>query len=145
GRRKRFRNKNGEPGDLSFRETMNPPLSARIDLHRFPPYKNPLRPSRPVAGTGLVRPRLFLWKEHPMFRTWRKRLLALAVAALGATLLGPVSWAGDGDFVALFNGKDLSGWKTIPEKADKTFQVKDGVIVVSGNPNGYFYTDKSYK
>ncbi len=48
-------------------------------------------------------------------------------------------------FVALFNGTDLSGWKTVPEKADKTFTVKDGMIVVSGTPNGYFYTDKSYQ
>jgi uncharacterized protein (TIGR03000 family) len=48
-------------------------------------------------------------------------------------------------FVSLFNGKDLSGWKTVPEKADKTFTVKDSMIVVSGNPNGYFYTDKSFQ
>jgi uncharacterized protein (TIGR03000 family) len=48
-------------------------------------------------------------------------------------------------FAPLFNGKDLSGWKTVPENAEKTFSVKDGVIVVSGNPNGYFYTDKSYQ
>jgi uncharacterized protein (TIGR03000 family) len=51
----------------------------------------------------------------------------------------------DAGFVALFNGKDLSGWKTVPEKAENTFTVKDGMIVVSGNPNGYFYTDKSYQ
>ena len=48
-------------------------------------------------------------------------------------------------FVALFNGKDLSGWKIFPENADKTFTVKDGMIVVSGTPNGYFYTDNSYQ
>jgi uncharacterized protein (TIGR03000 family) len=48
-------------------------------------------------------------------------------------------------FVSLFNGKDLSGWKTVPEKAEATYTVKDGAIIVSGNPSGYFYTDKSYQ
>ncbi|GEM_PF-158099 len=49
-------------------------------------------------------------------------------------------------FVALFNGKDLAGWKTITSGKDdgNTFTVKDGAIVVRGNPAGYFYTDKSY-
>src|SRR5688572_13721328 len=74
--------------------------------------------------------------------------------ALGALLIGLVgvcstSTAGDKDFKDLFNGKDLTGWKTIlaggKEDDGKTFSVKDGAIVVSGKPNGYFYTDKSYK
>lgn len=52
-------------------------------------------------------------------------------------------------FRALFNGKNLEGWRTIlqggKEDDGKVFSVKDGVIVVAGNPAGYFYTDKSYK
>jgi uncharacterized protein (TIGR03000 family) len=48
-------------------------------------------------------------------------------------------------FVALFNGKDLSGWKFEPSTAESAFSVKDGVIVVKGQPQGYFYTDKSYR
>jgi uncharacterized protein (TIGR03000 family) len=48
-------------------------------------------------------------------------------------------------FVNLFNGKDLSGWSVVPENAKGAFSVTDGVIVVSGKPNGYFHTDKSYK
>jgi uncharacterized protein (TIGR03000 family) len=48
-------------------------------------------------------------------------------------------------FVSLFNGKDLSGWKFEPAKAESAFSVEDGVIVVKGQPAGYFYTDKSYK
>ncbi|MCI0684712.1 MAG: DUF1080 domain-containing protein [Gemmataceae bacterium] len=47
-------------------------------------------------------------------------------------------------FVPLFNGKDLSGWKTVPETGEP-FTVKEGVIVVAGKPAGYFYTGKSYK
>lgn len=49
-------------------------------------------------------------------------------------------------FVKIFNGKDMSGFKTTVSGKDKNpFEVKDGVIDVSGNPAGYFYTDKSYK
>ncbi len=86
-----------------------------------------------------------------MFRTHRYALLA--AFAVGVSLLISLAHqaqAGDDKgFVELFNGKDLTGWKTIlgNKKADdgKVFSVKESVIVVSGNPSGYFYTDKSYK
>jgi hypothetical protein len=89
-----------------------------------------------------------------MYRTMlRNGLTALALAAgLGLLATGisadEPAKADEKGFVPLFNGKDLEGWKLIVQgKADpeKTFTVKDGVIDVSGNPNGYFYTDKSYK
>ncbi|MGF1581866.1 MAG: DUF1080 domain-containing protein [Gemmataceae bacterium] len=52
-------------------------------------------------------------------------------------------------YTSLFNGKNFDGWKTILRSKDadpsKTFMVKDGMIVVSGRPAGYFYTEKSYK
>jgi hypothetical protein len=75
-----------------------------------------------------------------------RTLLPLAAVAALALTLG--ARAGDDGFKELFNGKDLSGWKTELPKGtdpDKVFSVKDGAIVVSGKPNGYFYTDKSYK
>ena len=78
-----------------------------------------------------------------MFRTLRIALYALFAVALG--MLVTQSQAGDDGFKDLFNGKDLTGWKYIPEKADKTYTVEDGYIKVSGQPAGYFYTDKSYK
>src|SRR5438093_1183688 len=60
-----------------------------------------------------------------------------------------VKGAGGDGFTPLFDGKSLKGWKTYlkDEKADpgKTFVVKDGEIQVSGEPWGYFYTEKSYK
>src|SRR5207249_125230 len=37
------------------------------------------------------------------------------------------------------------GWKFFPENLEKSVSVDDGVIIVKGQPNGYFYTDKSYK
>jgi hypothetical protein len=69
---------------------------------------------------------------------------AVAVLALSAS---PA--AAQDDFKPLFNGKDLTGWRTFlkDDKADpaKTFVVKDGEIQVTGFPNGYVYTDKAYK
>jgi hypothetical protein len=83
-----------------------------------------------------------------MLRTHR---IVLLLAAAGLGWLAASTQAGDDDkgFVKLFNGNNLDGFKTILQTGkadeDKTFTVKDGAIVVSGSPNGYFYTDKSYK
>jgi hypothetical protein len=84
-----------------------------------------------------------------MTRILRHCLPLLALVAAVAWL-GAVSAADDDkDFTPLFNGKDLSGFKIELGKEDneksKTFTVKDGVIIVSGKPNGYFYTEKPYK
>jgi Domain of Unknown Function (DUF1080) len=78
-----------------------------------------------------------------MFRTLRSAFFT-ALAA-GLALVAQSRAGDDKDFKDLFNGKDLTGWKFIPEKADKTYTVVDGYIKVSGQPAGYFYTDKSYK
>jgi hypothetical protein len=77
-----------------------------------------------------------------MHRCYRVGLVAL-VFALGIAIR-PGS-AGEDGFRKLFNGKDLTGLKIMPEKAVDTFKAEDGVLKVSGKPNGYFYTDKSYK
>jgi hypothetical protein len=49
---------------------------------------------------------------------------------------------------ALFNGKDLDGWKfhlgRQGAENDGTFTVKDGVLICSGKPSGYIYTPESY-
>ena len=50
----------------------------------------------------------------------------------------------DREITSLFNGKELVGWKYFPENAAKTYSVEDGYVKVNG-PEGYFYTDKSYK
>jgi len=73
------------------------------------------------------------------------RCLPVAALLAAAVVLGRPARGADDDFVKIFNGKDLSGLKIIPETAADTFQVEDGVIKVSGKPNGYFYTEKSYK
>jgi len=77
-------------------------------------------------------------------------LLATVLAGAGWHALA-ISGAAEENkgFVPIFNGKDLSGWKTFfkDEATDpaKTVVVKDGEIQVSGQPFGYLYTDKSFK
>jgi hypothetical protein len=49
--------------------------------------------------------------------------------------------------VLLFNGKDLSNWEKVvfeEADADAVFQVEDGIIKVSGVPNGCILTMDSY-
>jgi hypothetical protein len=51
-------------------------------------------------------------------------------------------------WTALFNGKDFSGWRFHlgKEGADNngTYTIEEGVIICSGSPGGYMYTEKSY-
>jgi hypothetical protein len=56
--------------------------------------------------------------------------------------------AGGSTKVALFNGKDLSGWvQFLPDQADpaKTWSVKDGVIRCTGVPAGYLRTEGNFR
>jgi hypothetical protein len=59
---------------------------------------------------------------------------------------GPAEAAGVGlpEFRDLFNGKDLTGW-VLPAGAEKTWSVRDGVLVCSGRPNGVMKTDRHYE
>ena len=53
--------------------------------------------------------------------------------------------------VSLFNGKDLSGWKSdVPKKdvnkdAPDSFKVRDGMLVSMGVPRGHLITTKLYR
>ena len=50
--------------------------------------------------------------------------------------------------IALFNGKDLSGWKLyVRGNTDPTtvWTVEDGVVKCKGRPPGYMRTEKAYK
>lgn len=61
------------------------------------------------------------------------------------TLLSLTVQAQTGNWKNLFNGKDLSGWKTVAGKA--TFEVKDGVIegtAVHGTGNTFLVTEQMY-
>ncbi|APW60240.1 3-keto-disaccharide hydrolase [Paludisphaera borealis] len=77
----------------------------------------------------------------------------LAVALADASAAPPARSAADAAPVSLFNGKDLSGWTIHLNHSDKSdpkadpkgvFQVKDGVIHVSGEEFGCLTTDKEF-
>src|SRR4030081_3665647 len=61
------------------------------------------------------------------------------------SLLGTVASSADDDgFVAMFNGKDLSGWVNV-NCAPETFFVKDGMIITTGKPVGFLRTERQYE
>src|SRR5262245_39087333 len=83
----------------------------------------------------------------------RRGVLVLA-ALLGVALaaLAPASAEEQkGKAIALFNGKDLTGWKTFLDPRDKgktkpedVWTVKDETIHCKGKPFGYIITEKEY-
>jgi hypothetical protein len=80
--------------------------------------------------------------------TIMKRTWSIAAGLALAFCAGSALAADDEGFTSLFNGKDLTGWKTLVQgggDGSKTFFVKDGVLIVTGHPNGYFYSEKSFK
>jgi hypothetical protein len=60
-------------------------------------------------------------------------------------LIGGITFAQNGGWTNLFNGKDLSGWKQLNGEAK--YEVVDGVIVgttVLSTPNSFLCTEKNY-
>ena len=56
-----------------------------------------------------------------------------------AVVASQISVFAEDGWVSMFNGKDLSGWKSNEEKAG-AFSVKDGELIVSGGRAHLFYT-----
>lgn len=73
-------------------------------------------------------------------KTW---LACLLIFATSTTIASPRDGKEVG-FVPVGNGKDMSDFVLVGG-SDKTWTVRDGVIVCSGNPAGYFATKASYK
>lgn len=71
------------------------------------------------------------------------RLLSTLIAVFAASLAIAVEPDKDG-YVPLFNGKDLTGWVPV-NVHPKSFFVKDGEIITTGQPIGYMRTDKQYE
>jgi hypothetical protein len=77
-------------------------------------------------------------------------VLAVVLGTLALTVPAvPSSAQESAGFVKLFNGKDLTGWKTFLDPKSKAtpgeiWSIKDGVIICQGNVNGYLITDKDY-
>ncbi len=45
------------------------------------------------------------------------------------------------EFVSLFNGKDLTGWKALGQQG-QNWRVQDGILIGSGNPGGRLHTER---
>jgi hypothetical protein len=77
------------------------------------------------------------------------RPLLAAVLLLAGLTAASAEEKKDAGFKPIFDGKDLEGWKVVlggkESKPAPTFTVKDGALVISGRPNGYCVTDKSFK
>jgi hypothetical protein len=69
--------------------------------------------------------------------------LAFATAAFAADAITPTKP------IALFNGKDLAGWKAFAKEGDAvaaaSWSVTGGVIKCTGKPNGYLRTEANYR
>jgi hypothetical protein len=76
-----------------------------------------------------------------------RQLFSLGVLAAFLTVTsnrvltaGEVKKADDKGWVQLFNGKDLTGWKTHPDDKAK-WEVKDGILIGSG-PKGHLFSER---
>ncbi len=74
-----------------------------------------------------------------------RRLFVTVLALVLVAAVSPLAQSAEGDFKPLFNGKNLDGFKTVPDGLDKSIRVEDQTIIVAGKPNGYFYTEKPFK
>ena len=88
--------------------------------------------------------RIFFNTKEGIMRSYTLLALGLVLAAMCGLLTPSVSVAADdkddGKWVQLFNGKDLTGWKTHP--ADKAkWEVKDGILIGTG-PAGHLFSER---
>jgi hypothetical protein len=100
--------------------------------NREPP---PVRPAdkRPGARAALAVISVRIMKTLPILAS----LIALGCSAA-------LSAADDDGFKPMFNGKDLSGWVPV-NLAPDTVSVRDGMIVISGEPTGYMRTESMHE
>lgn len=73
------------------------------------------------------------------------RIVAALVIVIGCFVLPskPTARAEEG-FVPLFNGRDLSGWQRV-NTDERTWSVKDGMLICTGKPIGELRTTKMYQ
>jgi hypothetical protein len=73
-----------------------------------------------------------------------------ALVVLGCDGTEPVAAPEPPRTIALFNGRDLTGWTSDVPQADgqvdvaPSFSVRDGLLVSLGSPEGHLVTDSSY-
>jgi hypothetical protein len=67
---------------------------------------------------------------------------ALAAAAWADDAKKVGSTAADGDFVQLFNGKDMTGWKMHPDNKDSKWEVVDGALTATGKKASHLFSER---
>jgi len=67
---------------------------------------------------------------------------SIAVGLANKPLLGADDKSTSEGFVQLFNGKDLTGWKTHPDDKDCKWEVQDGAITASGKSAGHLWSER---
>jgi hypothetical protein len=70
-------------------------------------------------------------------------LLALAVLVCGYGLVSADDNSAPAGSIALFNGKDLDGWKVLNGKKD-AWAAEDGLLVVKGKGGGWLLTEQEF-
>jgi len=72
----------------------------------------------------------------------KSRLVLTSLLVLGLSSL--LRAADDDGFVPLFNGKDLTGWVPVNVASD-SYTVRDGMIIIGGEPIGYMRTGQMHE
>ena len=90
----------------------------------------------------LCKPSSFLYLLAP--KSLRMRKIALVMLLMSQICVH--AQKNTKEWISLFNGRDLTGWKQLNGKAK--YSVSNGEIIgttVSGEPNSFLATDKNYK
>jgi serine/threonine protein kinase len=129
-----------KPAPLSSKPAANPGTSSTWESVVESPEPEPSR--KPEPAVAAVRGGL------PGF--WRLVIAAALLGSLALAVIITITFRSgetripvpdDSSFQPLFNGKDLSGWKTHPDQPGQ-WHVVDGVLTGSGNHVSHLYTDR---
>ncbi len=90
--------------------------------------------------------------------TWRTKWSGICLGVLLATGMASVTFAADGEWIQLFNGKNLDGWKVkltgyeLNDNFGNTFRVEDGLLKVRydgydkfGRRFGHIFYDQPFE
>jgi hypothetical protein len=75
-------------------------------------------------------------------------LLGVLIVAGALTGCGTMQSNRDTADIELFNGKNLKGWTAVPADSqagpEPTWTVRDGIIICTGEPIGFLYSDREF-